>query len=46
VDFPGQGRVQRRADREKKGVPLAETLIKQVDELAKALSIAPLTGRQ
>jgi len=26
-------------------VPLSETLIKQVDELAKTLSIAPLTAR-
>ena len=40
-----KGRVVRRADREQNGVPLAQSLIKQVDEMAKTLSIAPLTGR-
>ncbi len=46
IRIPGQGRVKRRADREKNGVPLAESLIKQVDELAGTLSIEPLTGRK
>jgi hypothetical protein len=37
--------VKRRADREQNGVPLAESLIKQVDDLAGTLGIKPLTGR-
>jgi LDH2 family malate/lactate/ureidoglycolate dehydrogenase len=45
IRIPGQGRVARIADRKKNGVPLSETLIKQVDDLAKTLGIAPLTGR-
>src|SRR5262245_1049653 len=45
IRIPGQGRVVRRADREQNGVPLAPGLIKQVDDLAKTLSIAPLSGR-
>jgi L-2-hydroxycarboxylate dehydrogenase (NAD+) len=46
IRIPGQGRVARRAERAKNGVPLADTLLKQVDELAKTLAIAPLTVRQ
>jgi L-2-hydroxycarboxylate dehydrogenase (NAD+) len=45
IRIPGQGRVQRRADREQNGVPLAPSLIKQVDEMAKVLGIDALTGR-
>ncbi|MEA2990830.1 MAG: L-2-hydroxycarboxylate dehydrogenase [Alphaproteobacteria bacterium] len=45
IRIPGQGRVLRRADREKNGVPLSETLLKQVDEMAKSLAIEPLTAR-
>jgi L-2-hydroxycarboxylate dehydrogenase (NAD+) len=45
IRIPGQGRVARRAEREKNGVPLAAGLIKQVDDLAKTLNITPLTAR-
>src|ERR1043166_2904875 len=45
IRIPGQGRVARIADRKTNGVPLSETLIRQVDDLAKTLNIAPLTGR-
>jgi LDH2 family malate/lactate/ureidoglycolate dehydrogenase len=45
IRIPGQGRVMRRADREKNGVPLAPSLIKQVDEMAKTLGIEALTAR-
>lgn len=45
IRIPGQGRIRRRADREQNGVPLAESLIKQVDEMAKTLGIETLSGR-
>ena len=45
IRIPGQGRVARREDRQKNGVPLAPGLIKQVDELAASLKITPLTAR-
>ena len=45
IRIPGQGRVARRDDRAKNGVPLAPGLIKQVDELAKTLNITPLSAR-
>jgi len=45
IRIPGQGRIKRRADREQNGVPLAESLIKQVDEMAKTLGIETLSGR-
>jgi LDH2 family malate/lactate/ureidoglycolate dehydrogenase len=45
IRIPGQGRQARRADRQKNGVPLAAGLIKQIDELAKTLNIAPLSAR-
>ena len=45
IRIPGQGRVARRTERQEKGVPLAPGLIKQVDELAKTLNIAPLSAR-
>jgi LDH2 family malate/lactate/ureidoglycolate dehydrogenase len=46
VRVPGQGRVARRAERMQNGVPLPDTLLKQLDELAQSLAIAPLTGRK
>ena len=46
IHIPGQGRAARMAGRSKNGVPLAETLLKQVDELAKSLAIEPLTARK
>jgi L-2-hydroxycarboxylate dehydrogenase (NAD+) len=45
IRIPGQGRAARRSDRMKNGVPLSETLLKQVDEVAKSLEIAPLAER-
>jgi LDH2 family malate/lactate/ureidoglycolate dehydrogenase len=45
IRIPGQGLAARRSDRLKNGVPLSETLIKQVDELAKSLAIEALTSR-
>jgi len=45
IRIPGQGRLVRRADRQKNGVPLAAALLKQVDEVATTLSIKPLTER-
>jgi LDH2 family malate/lactate/ureidoglycolate dehydrogenase len=42
IRVPGQGRAARRTDRQQKGVPLSETLIKQLDEVAATLGIAPL----
>jgi L-2-hydroxycarboxylate dehydrogenase (NAD+) len=45
VRVPGQGRVARRADRERNGVPLSETLLKQLADLANSLAIAPVTER-
>ena len=45
IRVPGQGRVARRRDREKNGVPLNATLLAQVDEVAKMLGITPLSAR-
>jgi len=45
IRIPGQGRQARRADRQQNGVPLSPTLIKQLDELATSLAIAPLMAR-
>ena len=45
IRIPGQGRLARRADREHSGVPLSETLLKQLADVAKSLTIAPLTER-
>ena len=45
IRIPGQGRAARRAEREANGVPLADALLQQVDEMAKALAITPLTAR-
>jgi L-2-hydroxycarboxylate dehydrogenase (NAD+) len=46
IRLPGQGRQARRADRLANGVPLSQTLIKQLDAVAKSLAIAPLAGRK
>ena len=45
IRMPGQGRVARRREREKNGVPLSATLVAQADEVAKSLGIAPLSAR-
>jgi LDH2 family malate/lactate/ureidoglycolate dehydrogenase len=45
VHIPGQGRIARRAERMKVGVPLAAGLIKQLDEVAKSLAITPIAAR-
>jgi LDH2 family malate/lactate/ureidoglycolate dehydrogenase len=45
IRIPGQGRLARRADREQNGVPLSETLLKQLADVAKSLTITPLTER-
>ena len=45
IRVPGQGRLARRAERERNGVPLSTALLAQVDEVAKSLAIAPLSAR-
>ena len=45
IRVPGQGRLARRKEREQYGVPLAATLLAQVDEVAKLLGITPLSAR-
>jgi LDH2 family malate/lactate/ureidoglycolate dehydrogenase len=45
IRIPGQGRKARRADRQQNGVPLSAALIKQLDDVAGALGIAPLQAR-
>ena len=45
IRIPGQGRIARRSDRMKNGVPLAAPLLKQLDDVAKSLSITPIAGR-
>jgi L-2-hydroxycarboxylate dehydrogenase (NAD+) len=45
VRIPGQGRLARKIDRQANGVPLSETLIKNLDELATSLGIETLTAR-
>jgi LDH2 family malate/lactate/ureidoglycolate dehydrogenase len=45
IRIPGQGRQERRADRQHNGVPLSAALIKQLDEVAGSLGIAALTAR-
>jgi LDH2 family malate/lactate/ureidoglycolate dehydrogenase len=42
---PGQGRLARRQERERDGVPLNAALVAQVDEVAKSLGITPLGAR-
>ncbi len=45
IRVPGQGRVARRSERERNGVPLNGALLAQVDEVAQALGITPLGAR-
>jgi LDH2 family malate/lactate/ureidoglycolate dehydrogenase len=45
IRIPGQGRAARRDNRIKNGVPLSETLLKQVDETARSLGVVPLMER-
>ena len=45
IRVPGMGRAARRTEREKNGIPLAATLVAQVDEVAKSLNITPLSAR-
>ena len=45
IRVPGQGRVKRRQEREKNGIPLSTTLIAQVDDVAKSLGVTPLGAR-
>jgi L-2-hydroxycarboxylate dehydrogenase (NAD+) len=45
IRVPGTGRAARRSEREKNGVPLAATLLAQVDEVAKSLNVIPLSAR-
>jgi len=45
IRVPGQGRAARRAERERYGVPLNAALIAQVDNVARALAITPLSER-
>jgi LDH2 family malate/lactate/ureidoglycolate dehydrogenase len=42
IRIPGQGRLARRADRLKNGVPLTEELLKQLDDVARSLAVVPL----
>jgi LDH2 family malate/lactate/ureidoglycolate dehydrogenase len=45
VRLPGDHRAQRRADRQRNGIPLAPELLTQLDKLAADLSIEPLRER-
>jgi len=45
VRVPGQGRLARRFERERDGVPLSTALLKQVDEVANSLGVVPLSAR-
>jgi len=45
IRLPGEERRRRRADRTANGVPLPASLIKQLDELAANLKLAPLATR-
>jgi L-2-hydroxycarboxylate dehydrogenase (NAD+) len=45
VHVPGQGRLARRREREKNGIPLDAALFAQVDDLARSLGILPLEVR-
>ncbi len=46
IRVPGQGRLARRAEREKLGIPLGAALIAQVDEVARSVGVAPLSDRR
>jgi LDH2 family malate/lactate/ureidoglycolate dehydrogenase len=45
LPVPGQGRLARRFERERHGVPLSTDLLKQVDEVANSLGVVPLSAR-
>lgn len=45
VRVPGQGRLERRIERERDGVPISAALLKQVDEVAGSLGVTPLSAR-
>jgi L-2-hydroxycarboxylate dehydrogenase (NAD+) len=45
IRVPGQGRLARRQERERNGVPLSAALVAQVDDVAKSLGITPLGAR-
>lgn len=45
IRMPGEDRARRRADRAANGVQIPAGLMKQLDEMASRLSIAPLGGR-
>jgi L-2-hydroxycarboxylate dehydrogenase (NAD+) len=45
IRLPGEDRRKRRADRTRNGVQLAASMMKQIDELAANLKIAPLASR-
>jgi LDH2 family malate/lactate/ureidoglycolate dehydrogenase len=45
IRVPGQGRLARRVERERDGVPLNAALVAQVDDVAKSLGITALSAR-
>ncbi len=45
IRVPGQGRIARRAERTRDGIPLNATLVVQVDEVAKSVGVTPLSAR-
>jgi LDH2 family malate/lactate/ureidoglycolate dehydrogenase len=45
IRIPGQGRAARRRDRSENGVPISKTVLKQLEQVAASLAIAPLTER-
>jgi LDH2 family malate/lactate/ureidoglycolate dehydrogenase len=45
IRHPGEQRQKRKMERERDGVPLAAGLVKQLDELAGALKVKPLSAR-
>jgi LDH2 family malate/lactate/ureidoglycolate dehydrogenase len=46
IYFPGEQRAQRRADRQRNGVPIADEVMAQLDKLADEMDVAPLSLRQ
>jgi LDH2 family malate/lactate/ureidoglycolate dehydrogenase len=44
IRIPGEGRVERIAERSRDGVPLSLALVGKLDELARRLEIKPLAG--
>ena len=45
IRVPGQGRLARRNERERNGVPLSAALVTQVDEVARSLGVTALSAR-